>query len=319
MPRCDCAGGQCSCVVLAGSGTTVAGAGTTSNPYVISSDPQLPARLRVVDTNTVDLSAAGNGTEDDPLVLSAVATVGMDDLTDVTAPTPAVGDTLSFNGEQWVTGPPPVVPAGAVNVGAGLIGNGSVDAPVAAAVSGVWGVAPLDQYGDASTVGLAIYVDANGQLRAEPRDTSGDVSWDEITGKPSAFPTTWNTVTGKPTLWPVSSDATATTVASGWSVVWASSRNRGGVVTVSVRMRRTGGTISVPSNGNVSNVVLCRLTNTLIRPFQYGTLTTSSAGASMLAYCNSEGQIILTSTVPNVSITSGTEFVLTGTWVCTGS
>lgn len=319
MPRCDCSGGQCSCVVLAGSGTTVTGAGSSSNPYIISADPAIPARLRVVDTATVDLSAVGNGTEDDPLVLSANATVSLDDLTNVTAPNPASGDTISWNGQEWVTGPPPVVPAGAVNVGPGLVGNGSVETPVAAAVSGVWGTPPLDVYGSDSTIGLAIYVDANGQLRADPRDTSGEVTWDEITGKPSAFPTTWNTVTGKPTLWDVSSEATATTVGSGWAVVWASSRNRGGITTASVRMRRTGSTISVPASGNVGNTVLCRLTNPALRPFQYGNLTTSSAGATMLAYINDGGQIILTSTVPNISISTGTEFVLTGTWVSTGN
>lgn len=319
MPRCDCAGGQCSCVVLAGSGTTVTGAGSSSNPYIISADPTIPGRLRVADTSTVDMSATGNGTADDPLVISADAQVSLDELTDVSAASPAVGDTISWNGQEWVTGAPPVVPPGAVNVGPGLTGDGSVATPVAAAVSGVWGTPPLDVYGDNSTTGLAIYVDANGQLRAEPRDTSGEVTWDEIVGKPSAFPTTWDQVSGKPTLWDVSSDTTATTVATGWQVLWASSRNRGGITTASVRMRRTGGTISVPSSGNVGNTVLCRLTNPALRPFQYGNLTTSSSGATMLAYINDGGQIILTSTVPNASITTGTEFVLTGTWVSTGN
>lgn len=318
MPRCDCAGGQCSCVVLAGSGAIVTGAGTTSNPYVISANPQLPARLRVVDTNTVDLSAVGNGTEDDPLVLSAIATVGMDDLTDVTAPSPAVGDTLSWNGEQWVTGPAPVVPAGAVNVGPGLVGNGSVDTPLAAAVSGVWGVDPLDGYGDNSTVGLAIYVDANGQLRAEPRDTSGEVTWDEITGKPSAFPTTWDRVTGKPSAWPLSSASSGVmAIASGWSMEWQNGYRLGQVATVSVRVTRTGGTINTGTTGNIANTRIGTLA-AVWRPYFQGALTTTSTGGVAMAYAEGDGEVWLSATLPARDIVRGTSFSLSGTWVCKG-
>lgn len=320
MPRCNCEGGKCSCLVLPGVGVTIEGSGSATNPYIVSADPMLGARLRVADTATVDLSAVGNGTDDDPLVLSAIATVAMDDLTNVTAPAPAVGDTLSWNGQEWITGPPPVVPPGAVNVGAGLVGNGSVETPVAAAVSGVWGTPPLDVHGDDSTVGLAIYVDANGQLRADPRDTSGPVSWDEIVGRPSAFPTTWDTVTGKPTLWPVvASTPPATTMASGWSLVWVQAHNRGGVATVSARVRRTGSAINAPSDGNINNTLVMRLTSELLRPYHYGSLTTTTTGPAILGHINSEGQISLASTVPNITLSTGSEYILTGTWVTRGN
>jgi hypothetical protein len=318
VPRCDCSGGQCSCVVLAGSGTTVTGAGSSSNPYIISADPTLPARLRVVDTPTVDLTAVGNGTEDDPLVLSATATVSLDNLTNVTAPSPATGDTISWNGQEWVTGPPPVVPAGAVNVGPGLTGDGSVETPVAAAVSGVWGTPPLNVYGDDSTIGLAIYVDANGQLRADPRDTSGEVTWDEITGKPSAFPTTWDTVTGKPSAWPRTGAGSGLfTVASGWTLEWENGQRLGQVATVTIRVTRSGGTISSGSSGNITNTRIGTLT-TVWQPFYQGALTTTTTGGLIAGYAQADGSVYLSATVPNRDITRGTSFALSGTWVCKG-
>jgi len=36
MASCKCGGGQCNCVVVAGSNTTVTGAGSAANPYVVS-------------------------------------------------------------------------------------------------------------------------------------------------------------------------------------------------------------------------------------------------------------------------------------------
>lgn len=318
MPRCDCSGGQCSCVVIGGSGATVTGAGSTSNPYIVSADPTIPARLRVADTSTVDLTAVGNGTEDDPLVLSAVATVALDDLTNVTAPSPTAGDTISWNGTQWVNGPPPVVPAGAVNVGPGLTGDGSVATPVAAAVSGVWGVDPLDDYGDNSTVGLAIYVDANGQLRAEPRDTHGEVSWDEITGKPSAFPTTWDKVSGKPSAWPrTGAGSGIMSAASGWSVEWQNGQRLGQVATVVVRVTRTGGTITVPSNGNLSNTLIGTLTS-VWQPFYQGPMSSTSTGLMVVGYSQSDGGVYLAATLANRDIVRGQSITLGGTWVSKG-
>jgi hypothetical protein len=203
MPRCDCSGSSCQCLILAGQGIEISGSGNTNNPYVITSTSTIAGSLVVQDTATVDLTAVGAGTPGDPFVLTATATVSVEQLTNVSGAPPDVGDTLSWDGSSWVMAPPPVAPAGAVNVGGGLLGNGSVGNPVRAAVSGVWGTAPLDTYGPDSTVGRPIYVDANGQLRAQPIDASEvQAQWDNILGKPSAFPTTWDQVSGKPTSFP---------------------------------------------------------------------------------------------------------------------
>lgn len=317
MPRCDCVGGQCSCVVIGGSGATVTGAGTTTNPYIIDADPQLPSSLLVVDTDTVDMHAVGNGTADDPLVVSADASLAMDDLTNVEAASPAAGDTLQWNGTEWVTGSPPVVPPGAVNVGPGLVGTGAVEEPLAAAVSGVWGVGELDGYGDNSLVGLAIYVDSNGQLRAEPRDTSY-VTWDDIEGKPSAFPTTWDDVTGKPTSWGVTeASAGVVSAASGWRLEWQYGHRTGQVATVNFRVVRTGGTISGTAGGNIANTRIGTL-SAVYQPYWYGQMGTTSTGVLTSAWVNSDGAMYLSATVPNNNINRGDVFTLGGTWVCKG-
>lgn len=205
MPRCDCAGSTCQCLIQAGQGIQISGSGNTNNPYVITSTATIAGSLRVQDTRTVDLTAIGAGTPVDPFILSADARIAMEDITNVTGAPPLLGDTLSWNGTAWEMAPPPVVPAGSTNVGAGLIGTGAVDNPIRAAVSGVWGVAPLDTYGDDSTAGREIYVDANGQLRGRPNSPEeATVAWNNITGKPSAFPSTWDQVAEKPTSFPAS-------------------------------------------------------------------------------------------------------------------
>lgn len=317
MPRCDCAGGQCSCVVIGGSGATVTGAGSTSNPYIVSADPQLTTALRVADSPTVDMRAVGNGTEEDPLIISADATVSMDDLTDVEAASPAVGDTLSWNGQEWVTGAPPVVPPGAINVGAGLTGDGSVEEPVRAAVSGVWGSPPLDDYGDDSTTGLAVYVDANGQLRAEPRDTSGTVTWDEITGKPSSFPTSWDDVSGKPSSWPRTGVGSGIlNVASGWQLDWENGQRIGQVATVVLRVTRTGGAINSPASGNIVNSRIGQL-GEVWQPFYQGSMSTTSTGPLVMGYADGSG-VWVSAVNPDRSIVNGMSITLGGTWVSKG-
>lgn len=318
LPRCDCQGGTCQCVVIAGAGAGVTGAGTSTNPYIITAGADLPRQIMVADTATVDLHAVGNATVDDPLVISADALVSMNELENVDAPNPAVGDSIVWNGTAWVAQAPAVVPPGAVNVGAGLTGSGSVDNPVRVSAAGVWGTPPLDVHGDDSTVGLAVYVDVNGQLRADPRDTHGPVTWDEITGRPSAFPTTWDTVSGKPTSWGVTGASSGVfTATSGWSLEWQYGHRTGQVTTVNIRVTRTGGTINVPASGNVANTTLGAVT-ALYRPYMYGPLTTTSTGTTMLGYVTSAGTVYLTSTVPNIDIVRGTSFAIGGTWVSRG-
>lgn len=314
MPRCDCQGGLCSCVIISGEGAEVTGGGTSTNPYIVSMAGDLIQRITVVDTDTVDMEANGAGTVSDPLILSSHAKISMDGLTDVTAPAPALGDSLVWDGSQWVSQPPAVVPPGTVNVGPGLIGTGAIETPLAAATSGVWGTPPLT--GDDSTAGLAIYVDVNGQLRAEPR-RSVPVDWEtEVSGKWSSFPTTWDDVAGKPTAWPVTASTNFMTALSGWRIEYEQGHLRGGVATVTFRVLRTGSSITVPANGNIPDQHVATVTRADFRPRWYGALTTTVGEYLAMASINPDGRISIGSVVPGVVIRSGdTQFTLTGTWI----
>lgn len=168
MARCGCSGSSCSCLIVAGSGVEVSGSGIESNPYVIDVvGSDIAGTLAVQDTATIDLTRTGSGSSADPYVISGVATVKMTDLTDTTG-APATGDVPVFDGVNWGFAPPPTTPPGAVSATNGITGDGSAGAPLRAATSGTWGVAPLNIFGTNTLLGGEIYIDANGQLRGRP-------------------------------------------------------------------------------------------------------------------------------------------------------
>lgn len=125
--------------------------------------------VTVSDTPTIDLELTGSGSVADPYDISGQATVSVADLEDVATGAPASGDTLLWNGEEWVYGPPSSGGGGAVVVtGEGINGDGSTASPVELATSGTWGSAPLNRYGTNTLLGAPIYIDANGQARSQP-------------------------------------------------------------------------------------------------------------------------------------------------------
>src|SRR5699024_9736748 len=107
-----------------------------------------------------------------PYNLTAEATLALDDLTDVSTANRNDGDTLTWVTDHWEALPPSTVPPGAVSTDQGLSGDGSQSSPLSVRASGTWGVAPLDSYGSDDLTGQPIYIDSEGNLRAEPkRDT----------------------------------------------------------------------------------------------------------------------------------------------------
>lgn len=187
-----CGNSGCSCIIDAGAGVAVTGSGTPTDPYVIASTvTDLSGFLQVIDTESVNLQLTGTGTLEDPLQLRAISTLKMTDLKDVSDPGggPVVGESPVWTGSgsdgHWEFKIPPPSPAGATNVGPGLGGVGSVGDPVVVEYSGVWGSGPLAGLGGDSTIGLAVYVDSAGKIRAQPVSAP---AWTSITGKPSTFP-----------------------------------------------------------------------------------------------------------------------------------
>lgn len=183
----NCSDG-CTCVILAGDGVVITGAGTVNSPLMVSATSPLAGALSVSDTSTINLSLSGDGTIASPMVLSGIATVAMQTLTDVNDPGgPSVGDVPVWDaGGYFVFAPPPANPPGAVNVGAGLDGDGSAGAPLVPALVGT--------SAGGTTSGLEVYVDSAGDLRAVP-PPSTTVAWNDITGKPTQFPPSAHTHT----------------------------------------------------------------------------------------------------------------------------
>ncbi len=274
MPRCDCSGGSCQCLVTAGTGVAVTGAGTATNPYIITSTATLEGAFTVVDTPTVDLAAVGSGTTEDPYVLTADATVAVEDLTDVDVTGLTTGYVLAWDGENWKAQAPPVAPAGATNTSGGILGIGSVEDPVRAAVSGVWGQGSLVGLGSDSTRGQAIYVDSNGQLRAAPLDNV-HVAWANVDGKPSTFPSTWASVSGKPTSF-----------ASSWTAVAGRPRIRAGSVAVNCRAGQTVSVrINFPSGWfTVTPNLAATVHSTTPRLVDVGAISDGTAGFTLYVY-----------------------------------
>lgn len=186
MARCGCSGSTCSCLVTAGSGVAVSGTGTEANPYVIDVvGSDIAGTFAVLDTSSVDMTLDGSGSTADPYVLSATATLALTALSDITSgDVPASGDVPVWNGSTWDFAPPPTTPPGAVNVGAGLTGDGSGASPLTVRTSGTWGVSPLDGFGGNQLLGAPTYVDSNGQIRSMPRGI--DVVADGV--RPDQYP-----------------------------------------------------------------------------------------------------------------------------------
>lgn len=185
-------GETCNCLVKAGEGITVTGSGTALNPYRIALAGDLSDLLTVTDTDSVNMTLLGSGTAVDPYVLSATSTVALTQLSDVDDPQggPNVGDVpvwVTTGTPHWEFQPPPANPPGAVNVSTGIIGDGSVGAPIRVRLIGT--------SGGGTTSGLEVYADSAGNLRAVP-PVSPTVTWDAITGKPTNFPTNDASFTG---------------------------------------------------------------------------------------------------------------------------
>lgn len=107
MAKCGCSGTSCNCVVKAGNGTTVSGNGSQGSPYIVSSTP-----VTVTDTNSVDLTLAGQNISADVNISTTAGNALTEDATGLYVPggtpvTVAPLDTNTVN--MTVTGGPAYV------------------------------------------------------------------------------------------------------------------------------------------------------------------------------------------------------------------
>jgi len=71
--RCGCSSSVCTCFVEGTGNAQVTGTGSETNPYVVD---VTAARLEVVDTASLDLTLTGDGSPEDPYILSGVSSGG---------------------------------------------------------------------------------------------------------------------------------------------------------------------------------------------------------------------------------------------------
>lgn len=188
MAKSCCGQDTCSCVIIAGDGIVITGGGTTASPMVIEATlPDFATLLRVVDSATLTLRLTGGSGLDDPLTLQGSTSIRVEDLEDVNDPGgPNVGEGLFFQSDgTWKFAAPPVTPAGSVNVGTGISGDGSVGSPLSVRNSGTWGSGALAGLGADSTIGLDTYIDSAGKIRVTP--TTAFLKWANIPDKPTVF------------------------------------------------------------------------------------------------------------------------------------
>lgn len=171
-----CCGSSSNTIIQGTEGIFVSGSGTPSDPYIISGE--VGVEIKGATTETIAVQVAGLGSQADPFVVYSTLIASLGNLADVVLPdTPTNGHVLMWSDDSWIAGVPPPSPAGAVNVGAGILGTGALGDPLKIAVSDTTST---------STSGTAIYVDSAGQIRAVPVP-AGSVAWTDITGKPTAF------------------------------------------------------------------------------------------------------------------------------------
>lgn len=172
MATCNC-GDICSCLILGEEGIEVAGDGSPANPYVISTT-RSAIEVQGANSATASTLVTGDGSGSDPYVISTDVRMESLLLSDVQGD-PDPGDTWVWTGDHWEFGPPPVAPAGSVNVGDGIAGQGSVEDPIRVRTAAQWGNPPLNGLGPDSTIGHPVYADSAGALRAwvpDPLPTS---------------------------------------------------------------------------------------------------------------------------------------------------
>lgn len=149
--QCD---SVCTCILQSGENTVIYGSGSVADPYVVETVPTATDAIEVLDTPSVDMTMTGGGTQSDPYVISAAVAAGSvaggstaTIQVTVTGSNPALITAILRNVENWTGGstghvltkqangnwaPAPGVTAapGAVVVGEGLVGDGSVGNPL---------------------------------------------------------------------------------------------------------------------------------------------------------------------------------------------
>lgn len=103
------------------------------------------------------------------------------------------------------------------------------------------------------------------------------------------------------------------TISTGWTLNWQQARMFGPLVAATFSVTYTGATVTVPTNGDITNQAIGTLA-AAYRPFYYFTLQ-NFAGPMAQFYVNSGGALTLSAVAPGSTLTNGTNYQCGGVWM----
>lgn len=110
-------------------------------------------------------------------------------------------------------------------------------------------------------------------------------------------------------------DTASWTAATDWQIDQCLIARTGAMVAVNTVFTRTGAAITVPADGNIANAAVLTLTRPFHRPaLNGGALSAYHTGPVCSGFVNTAGVIHLTAVAPGVTIPTGRQLSLYGTW-----
>lgn len=104
------------------------------------------------------------------------------------------------------------------------------------------------------------------------------------------------------------------TTATGWSLQSQSVRRIGNVVYLRLFVQRTGGDITVPTNGNITNTTVATLPTWAV-PTINGALASADAGRMASAVATPAGEVSLAAVAPGGDIVNGESITIGGSYL----
>lgn len=110
-------------------------------------------------------------------------------------------------------------------------------------------------------------------------------------------------------------DTTSFTAATDWTVNDAVTRRVGRTVQFYCRFTRSGTAVTVPASGDIANTPVLTITDTLRRPVLGVALATYDTGPMCAGSVSTAGVLTLNAVAPGVTIPTGQQLSLAGTWL----
>lgn len=105
---------------------------------------------------------------------------------------------------------------------------------------------------------------------------------------------------------------TGCTASTGWSLTSFAASRRDNAVSVNLTFTRTGSNLTIPSDGDITNVQVATITNTALRPL----VAMAMGGSPVISgYAASAGDVSLVAVAPGVTVKTGDTFRLCGSWL----